>query len=191
MRELSHRVKNSLSLVSALLHLQARTMEGPTRAALDDASSRVRAVATVHDQLWRQSDAREVDLAPFLTNLAAALAEGAPQHETKVDVEPAMVSADMAVPIGLLVNELVTNAYKYAYPDGEGGEVRISGKREGAAYDLVVSDSGRGLPAGFDVSRHSDSLGMRVVSTLARQLEAKVTVGSSEPGARFAISFPL
>jgi PAS domain S-box-containing protein len=192
MRELSHRVKNSLSLVSALLHLQARSTDEKARAALEDASSRVHAVATVHDQLWRQSDAREIDLKPFLTNLAGALAAGAPQHRTLVEVEPAIVSADMAVPIGLLVNELVTNAYKYAYPESQEGEVRIVARRHGEdRYTIEVADSGRGLPAGFHIDRAGASLGMRVISTLAKQLDAEMTVGSAEPGARFVVDFAL
>ena len=192
MRELSHRVKNSLSLVSALLHLQSRSLSGDTRAALEDAASRVHAVATVHDQLWRQADAREIDLQPFLANLAGALAAGAPRHATRVEVEPVVVSADMAVPIGLLVNELVTNAYKYAYPDGSGGEVRVVGRCDRAGtYEIEVSDSGRGLPPGFDMSGPSESLGMRVVATLAKQLGARISAGSAEPGTRFVLSFPL
>lgn len=192
MRELSHRVKNSLTLVTALLHLQSRSLAGPTRAALEDAASRVHAVATVHDQLWRQADAREIDLEPFLANLASALAAGAPRHDTKADVEPAIVSADMAVPIGLLVNELVTNAYKYAYPHGNGGDVRVLGKRTGdGTYVIEVSDSGQGLPADFDMARSSGSLGMRVVTTLAKQLDATITFGSAHPGARFLLTFAL
>lgn len=191
LRELSHRVKNSLSLVSALLHLQARNVDGASRAALEDASSRVHAVATVHDQLWRQSDAREIDLEPFLTNLASALAASAPRHRTTVEVEPAIVSADMAVPIGLLVNELVTNAYKYAYPNEAEGEVRIVGSIDGNRYSIEVADFGRGLPPDFDMSKAGVSLGMRVVSTLAKQLDADITATAASPGARFVIDFPL
>jgi two-component sensor histidine kinase len=149
-------------------------------------------VATVHDQLWRQTDARDVDLKPFLENLGAAVAKGAPLHRTQVQVEPAVVSADRAVPICLLVNELVTNAYKYAYPAGAEGEVRIEGRRSGEdRYVVEVADSGRGVPAGFDIGHAGGSLGMRVVSTLARQLDAELEVGSAEPGARFTLSFPL
>jgi PAS domain S-box-containing protein len=192
MRELSHRVKNSLSLVSALLHLQSRNLDGASRAALEDASSRVHAVATVHDQLWRQADTRQIDLKEFLTNLAAALAAGAPSHRTTVEVERTIVSADLAVPIGLLVNELVTNAYKYAYPAGKEGEVRIVGRRSGKnEYAIEVSDSGAGLPPGFDLARSGGSLGMRVISTLAKQLDATITTGSARPGARFVINIPL
>lgn len=191
-REISHRVKNSLGLVSALLNLQARTLGGPARDALEGAASRVHAVATVHDQLFRQEDAREIDLAPFVSNLAAAIAASAPEHGTVVDVEPATVAADVAVPIGLLVNELVTNAYKYAYPEGVEGEVRITGKgMAGNRYRLEVSDSGVGLPEGFEITGRSDSLGMKVITSLAKQLTGELTAAPAEPGARFTLEFPL
>lgn len=142
-REISHRVKNSLALVSALLHLQARTLSGAPRTALEDAASRVQSVATVHGQLFRQAGAREVDLEPFLCNLISAISVAGPNHETVARIEPATVPADMAVPIGLLINELVTNAYKYAYAPGREGEVRITGTRlPDDRYRLEVSDSG-------------------------------------------------
>lgn len=191
-REISHRVKNSLALVSALLHLQARTLGGGSRGALEDAASRVGAVATVHDQLWRQADVGEIDLAPFLSNLGCAIATTAPRHETIVEAEPAIVSADVAVPIGLLVNELVTNAYKYAYAEGEEGEVRIVGARlPDGRYRLEVSDRGRGLPDDFDLERSRTSLGMRVVTNLVTQLSGELSVDRARPGARFIFTFPL
>jgi PAS domain S-box-containing protein len=191
--EISHRVKNSLALVSALLKLQARTLEGASRMALDDAALRVQAVATVHDQLFRQADARQIELEPYLRNLASAISSAGPRHETTARIDPASVSAEMAVPIGLLVNELVTNAYKHAYPSGEEGEVRITGKRlDDGRYRLEVSDSGRGLPGDLDISRPStSSLGMRVITSLSRQIGGELTASSAEPGAQFSIVFPL
>jgi two-component sensor histidine kinase len=98
----------------------------------------------------------------------------------------------VAVPVGLLVNELVTNAYKYAYPTGGEGEVRIRGPRQGEErYSIEVADSGQGLPPEFDMNRAGASLGMRVISTLAKQLDGELTVGSAGPGARFVVYFPL
>ena len=191
-REISHRVKNSLALVSALLNLQARTLPDSSRATLEDAALRVHAVATVHDQLFRQADAREIDLEPFLCNLASAVSVAGPNHQTVARIERATVSADRAVPIGLLVNELVTNAYKYAYAIDEEGEVRITGERlDDGRYRLEVSDSGIGLPNGFDIASPGDSLGMKVITTLTKQLGGQLQVGSAEPGARFTIIFPI
>ena len=191
-REISHRVKNSLALVSSLLALQARTLDGTSRKALKEAAARVHAVAGVHDQLWRQADAREVDLGPFVQNLAEAIATTAPRHNTVVDVEPAVVSADLALPIGLLLNELLTNAYKYAYPECHEGDVRVEGARtEDGRYRLSVADFGRGLPAGFDITESRGSLGMRVMTGLSAQLHGDLDVASTNPGARFTLTFPL
>jgi len=192
LHEISHRVKNSLAMVSALLDLQAKGLAGTMRHTIEDASVRVRTVATVHDQLWRQADARDIELAPFVSNLAAAVATGAPHHHTIVEVEPAIVSADAAVPIGLLINELVTNAYKHAYPPGSEGEVRIAGRRtREQRYELAVADAGRGLPSDFDSRKSRGSLGMRVVNSLAAQLKGTLTVSPAHPGARFIVEFPI
>ena len=193
LHEVSHRVKNSLAMVSGLLDLQAKGLAGTMRHTIEDASVRVRTVATVHDQLWRQADARDIELAPFLSNLAAAIAIGAPRHTTLVEVEPAIVSADAAVPIGLLVNELVTNAYKHAYAPDSAGEVRIIGRRtKQGHYELAIADAGRGVPSNFDLRKKSrGSLGMRVVTSLAAQLHGTLRVSAAQPGARFTVEFPI
>ena len=189
--EVTHRVKNSLSLVSSLLKLQAKTLEGEARLALEEASLRVQIVASVHDQLWRSAESREIDLKPFLSDLCAAISATAPRHKTICRVEPASVGPELAVPVGLLVNELLTNAYKYAYPEDEEGEVLVLGTRKpDGRYRLEVADFGRGLPADFDLGK-TGSLGMRVVTGLVSQLGGELTVGSGRPGARFSLEFPL
>ena len=191
-QEVSHRVKNSLALVSALLKLQSRTLDGVARHALEQAALRVNAVARVHDMLWRGAETREIDLRPFLSDLCSAVAASAPRHETACSIEPALVSADRAVPLGLLLNELLTNAYKHAYREGEEGEVRVRGAREpNRRYRLEVADSGVGLPLGFDLSKARESLGMKVITSLASQLEGELTARRAEPGALFTLSFPL
>jgi two-component sensor histidine kinase len=91
-----------------------------------------------------------------------------------------------------MVNELLTNAYKYAYAEGAEGEVRVIGACEpGGRYRLEVADSGVGLPPGFDLAKSRDSLGMKVITALAAQLGGELTAGSAEPGARFTLVFPL
>lgn len=192
LQEVSHRVKNSLALVSSVLNLQSRTLEGAARQNLEDAASRVHAVARVHDQLWRAAGTNDIDLGSFLHDLCTAIGSTAPRHTTVCGADPAIVSADMAVPIGLFINELMTNAYKYAYPEGAEGEVRLSGALEpDGCYRLEVSDLGRGLPSGFDLAQARDSLGMRVITSLATQLGGQLTARSANPGARFTLVFPL
>jgi two-component sensor histidine kinase len=210
-REMSHRVKNSLAIVASLLALQARSAEaGPdgeaVRAALIDARSRVEAIAGVHDQLWRQGDREgggegggdakpgEIDLAPFLQTLTANLQSGAPRHRLVCTVAPLRIAADQAIPIGLLVNELVTNAIKYAYPEATspaGGEIRVRTTVQGGHLLLDVADDGVGLPEDFDVARATRSLGMRVIVNLGRQLGATLATPRHGPGAHFHLAVPL
>ncbi|MHB2207683.1 sensor histidine kinase [Methylobacterium sp. CM6257] len=211
-REMSHRVKNSLAIVASLLALQARAAEEPAvQAALTDARSRVEAIAGVHDQLWRQGDKAgdkaegqgagegegvpgELDLAPFLEKLVANLASGAPGQRLACTAVPQRISADRAIPIGLLVNELVTNALKYAYPPEThpaGGEIRVRAERHPGGLVVEVADDGIGLPAGFEIGRASKSLGMRVVGSLTRQLGGTLTTPPRERGACFRLEVPL
>jgi two-component sensor histidine kinase len=188
-REVSHRVKNSLALVASLLGVQARAAkDDEVRRALTDAEARVATIAEVHDQLWRRGDVRQVDLSEFLGDLCEKLQETAPQHRLVFEgAGPILAPTDQAVPLGLLVNELVTNAFKYAYPAGP-GEVRVSLRREGSGRILLeVADCGRGLPPDFDLARPNGSLGMRLIRGFARQLGADMQV-SSVGGARFTFT---
>lgn len=192
LKEASHRVKNSLALVSGLLKLQARALEGDARKALDEASLRMAAVGSVHQQLSRSAGTPEIDLQPFLSDLCSSVAMTAPRHKTVCRVESAVVSSERAIPVGLFINELLTNAYKYAYPEGEEGEVRILGTRElEGRYRLEVSDSGRGVPADFDPAKMGKSFGMRVITSLAGQLGGELITRSTGPGASFSLVFPL
>ncbi|KNY21202.1 histidine kinase [Methylobacterium sp. ARG-1] len=205
-REMSHRVKNSLAIVASLLALQARAAEAEpaVQTALSDARSRVEAIAGVHDQLWRQGDKTgdgegegvpgELDLAPFLEKLVANLDSGAPGQSLTCTAAAQRISADRAIPIGLLVNELVTNALKYAYPPEthpDGGAIRVRAERELDTLVVEVADDGVGLPADFEIGRSSKSLGMRVVGSLTRQLGGTLTVPRTGQGACFRLEVPL
>ena len=189
-REISHRVKNSLSIVAGLLSMQGRAASDPDlRQALDDARARVQAIASVHDRLWRTDEIHAVNLAEFMGELCEHLRSSARPDQTLIyDFAPVSVATDQAVPLGLLANELVTNAFKYAYPDGE-GEVRIAIQQapEGQLR-LTVCDRGVGLPPDFDAAR-SKSLGMKLIATLGRQLGGQPTWECAEPGTRFVLDF--
>ncbi|MEE7457721.1 histidine kinase [Methylorubrum populi] len=186
-REMSHRVKNSLAVVAGLLALQARGTENPdVKSALADARTRVEAVAQVHDQLWRQPDLTRIDVAGFLEALCEKLTETEGAHALICRAEAVTMPADLAIPLGLFVNELVTNAIKYAYPEGQGSIRVTAAMREDGGLTVSVSDDGIGLPPGFDPLKARASLGMRIIGNLARQLDGTLALLPG-PGAHFEL----
>ena len=189
-REISHRVKNSLTLVAGMLNMQGRMSADPElKRALADAQARVHTIAQVHDRLWRSHEVHTVDLAAFLHELCEELRSSATPEQVLVgDFEPVDILTDQAVPLGLLINELVTNAFKYAYPDGQ-GEVRVSVVRTGEKHlRLTVADDGVGLPQSFDPTA-TKSLGMKLVSSLGRQLGGRSQWTNTAPGTTFVLDF--
>lgn len=190
-REASHRVKNSLALVSAMLNLQMQEDDDPriTRM-LGDAQARITAIAQVHDQLWRGDTVGIVALDDLVCGIATGLAEQAPAHVIHCDIDAIEISADTAIPVGLLVTELVTNAIKYAYGE-EGGTIDVTIRATGGRIVLTVSDDGAGLPDDFDFAAHSrKSLGMRMIHSLSRQLRGSVVIENAAKGTQAVLDMP-
>lgn len=191
LREVNHRVKNSLQLVSGLLNLQVAAAGDETiRHHLRDAAHRISAVAQVHQRLYRADQFRSLDFGSFLTELCGDLAKGAGGPKAivlEVDAGSLELPVDHAVPLGLIANELVTNAIKHGKA---ATKVRVSLSRRAGGLRLTVADQGPGLPAGFDPGR-SPGLGMRIVSALTRQLCGSIEIPAVGTGARFEISIPL
>jgi two-component sensor histidine kinase len=189
-QEVSHRVKNSLSLVGGLLQLQSRASVHPeVRAALSDAESRVMAIAQLHDRLWRTGDVHNLDLREFLTSLCEKFSGVGLDDVLTWDVPTVMVQTDDAIPLGLLVNELLTNAMKYATPQTP-GDIRVIVTANGPVLRLEVRDHGPGLPSGWS-AESSKSLGMKLISRLGRQLGGKAQWQNALPGTRFVLEFTL
>lgn len=191
-REASHRVKNSLAMVSAMLNLQMREDDDPrVQRLLGDAQARIVAIGQAHDQLWQGERVGVVALDRLLCGIIDQLREQAPDHAIDCDIAPLVVSGDTAIPLGLLVTELVTNAVKYAYGEG-GGAVRVATRCDDGALSLVVADRGVGLPAGLNpTASRPTSLGMRMVTSLTRQLGGTLAFEDSGPGTRVVFSMPL
>lgn len=191
-REMSHRVKNSLTSVVGLLRVQARSAQSQdVKNALEDASLRVSTIAQVHDHLWRSSHVGFVELADFMSELCKKLKSTMDGHALHCHADPMLVSADHAIPLGLLINELATNAVKYAYPGGA-GKIEINAREVDGHLQVEVSDQGIGLPDGFDIDQPRDSLGFKVITGLVRQLQGNLTVASNDPtGARFLLNLPI
>jgi len=190
-REASHRVKNSLALVSAMLNLQMQEDDDPRiRRLLGDAQARITAIAQTHDQLWRGDQVGIVALNDLVCGIATGLGEQSITHRIDCDIEAILISADVAIPMGLLVTELVTNAIKYAYGD-DGGVILVTVRSADGRIVLTVSDEGGGLPADFDLKTASrKSLGMRMIGSLARQLRGTVTIENAAVGTCATLDVP-
>jgi two-component system, sensor histidine kinase PdtaS len=193
--EIHHRVKNNLQIVYSLLDLQSSHISD--QAALDmlrDSRSRIQSMALIHQTLHGSNDFSKVDFARFVETLLPSLivSYGVDVNRIAigVDVEPVRLRIDSAVPCGLVVNELITNALKHAFRDCDRGEIRIALTRQ-AVDEIVlsVSDNGIGLPDNFDPER-TETLGLRLVRLLAGQLDGTVSIHRSSP-TRFSMRFPI
>ncbi|WP_297506723.1 sensor histidine kinase [uncultured Caulobacter sp.] len=189
LREVYHRVKNNLQVVDGLLMMHARKIRDPAgTAAFDDVRKRVFALGLVHHQLMGSADLKTFDIGAFLSELTMHLQAGAPDNVTlKIDCSPLKVDLDFAVPLGLLITELVTNAMKHAFPSG-GGEIAVAleGPVEGEMA-LRVSDTGVGLPAAAEDAK--PSLGLAIVKGLVRQLGGRIETGEGD-GVRWEARLP-
>jgi two-component system, sensor histidine kinase PdtaS len=191
MGELSHRAKNNLALIAGLLGAQGRASSHPeVRQAIAEAQARIATVAQVHDQLWRTPNLERIDLARFLRDLCSKLQETAPHHRLLYEAVPVSVPANRAVALGLVVNEMVTNAFKYAYPGGAAGEVRVSLGASGDGLRLEVADRGVGLPKGIGFTSSDKSLGARIIGSFLHQLGAKLEIVSAGAGTSFVVHIP-
>ncbi|HEX9008882.1 MAG TPA: PAS domain S-box protein [Holophagaceae bacterium] len=174
LKEIHHRVKNNLQVVSSLLRLQAGSHPDPAvQAALQEAQERIQAIALIHQKLKHAPDPTRLDLATYVETLAERLVRSYASTPTLVDlqirVDPIRLGPDEAVPLGLVLNELVSNALQHAFPSGEGGSLEIDLERlPGGQALLRVADSGVGLPDGTDLDR--GGLGFQLVRALADQL---------------------
>lgn len=189
-QEVSHRVKNSLAIVAGLLQMQSRGASQPeVRRALLDAEARVLTIAQLHDRLWRTGDVQNLDVNEFLHGLCENFTGVDSAGVVTCDVLSMMIPVDDAITLGLLVNELVTNAVKYASAQKAGG-VLIRVTQNGAGLRLEVRDHGPGLPPGWH-EKKSNSLGMKLIARLSRQLGGKPEWQDAAPGTRFILDFAV
>ena len=193
MAELNHRVKNSLQLVATMLSLQAgAAADDGARRDLQEATGRVLAIARAHENLYRDSRIDTIDLGRYLADVCRDLDQSMGRcRVASAAPDGIFVPTDRAVPIALIVNELVTNAMKYAYPDPDQSDGLVVVRLESAPGTLTVSvrDRGAGLPPGFDPAA-GKGLGMRIIRALAGQLGATLDVRAAQPGAEFILSVP-
>ncbi len=193
LKEIHHRVKNNLQIISSLLNLQAAMVDSPKlRNMLLESQNRVKSMALIHDRLYREKNFARIDFTEYardiVENLFHSYSEDTDRITFSMDFQKIWLDFDLAIPLGLIINEIVSNSLKYAFPEDRGGSVRLTFTSEGEeSYRLVVVDDGVGLPEGMDISE-LDSLGMKLVHTLVDQLEGDIEM-VSDGGTRFTITF--
>jgi two-component sensor histidine kinase len=189
LRELHHRVKNNLQVISSLLHAQAQSVADPAvQERFRESQDRIRSMASIHEQLYQSDNLARVDFDAYLETLTDELFRS---HRTgrvtcSLDVVDQALPIDQAIPAGLIVNELVSNALEHAFPRGQDGTVHVQFRVADGEATLVVADDGDGAEA-LDAE---DSLGVRLVRGLTRQLRGTLSTDIDD-GVTVAVTFPL
>jgi PAS domain S-box-containing protein len=194
LREIHHRVKNNLQIVSSLLNLQSKIIRDETTLnAIKDSQNRIKAMALVHEKLYRSGDISSIDLAEYTRFLTDSLFRFyGISHQTVRPVfliDDVKVNIHVAIPLGLIINELVSNVLKHAFPAGKKGELAITLKEDDRYITMTIKDSGVGIPQNFDW-RNTESLGLRLVTELADQLDGTIELDRAN-GTSFTLTIPV
>jgi two-component sensor histidine kinase/CHASE3 domain sensor protein len=189
LREVNHRVKNSLQMVSAIITMQSARAPAEVRAGLDRAAARIRSIAAIHQRLYQSDRFRTLALGPYLRDLCAEVVETMGEDKSGVveipEDDPVEVPLEIGVPTGLLVNELVSNAFKHG-----GRRILVRLERCGEGIVITVRDDGPGLPDGFATRDHA-SLGWKLIQGFSRQIGARLEILPDRPGAAFRVIVPV
>ncbi|QFS46146.1 PAS domain S-box protein [Nostoc sphaeroides] len=193
LKEIHHRVKNNLGIVSSLLQMQCRRTQDPlVTAILRDSQNRIASIALVHEKLYRSEDLADIDFAQYIPDLTTHLFDSynvsSSQIQLKIQVDNASLDIETAIPCGLIINELVSNALKYAFVGNRKGEIEVKFYQESeSTLALIIQDNGIGLPENFD-SKKAQTLGITLVQGLVKQLRGKLEIDSHQ-GTQFKITF--
>lgn len=193
LKEIHHRVKNNMQVISSLLNLQGKQIrDEQARSIFHDSQNRVKSMALIHESLYQTDDLSHIDFAEYLrkliTHISRSYQTQAENIKMKVNIGDIALGVDMAVPCGLIINELISNSLKHAFPAGRGGEILIDLTARDGGYKLTLSDDGIGLPKDLDIER-AKSLGLKLVRTLTEQLRGEFSCTNGH-GTKFEISFP-
>jgi len=194
LKEIHHRVKNNMQVISSLLNLQASVIGDPRlQDALKETQRRIRSMALLHEKLYKSQDLSRIDFVEYAQSLASHLYHSFPLNPGKItlrfEMEPAFFDITTANPLGLILNELFSNAMKHAFPGDRRGEIRVGLRRlERNEFLLTVQDNGVGLPPGFDLEGKS-TFGIQIIDSLVTQLNGTMTVGTRDVGASFEVRF--
>ncbi len=192
LKEIHHRVKNNMQIISSLLNLQSFYIDDKESfEVFKESQNRIKSMALIHEKLYQSKDLTEIDFAEYISNLVFNLFKSYSVNskiiKRSINVEDALFDIDTSIPCGLIINELVSNSLKYAFPDGQRGEIKIDLRLDNGKSILTVSDNGIGLPEDVDF-QNTGSLGLRLVKILVNQINGELHINKSE-GTSFTIEF--
>ena len=192
LKEVHHRVKNNLQVINSILNLQSSYVQDEaTLQIIIESQNRIRSMSYIHESLYQTKDFSHIRFNDYITNLVQNLVHSyevkTDDTKLKLNVEDIDLALDQAIPCGLILNELITNSLKYAYPIGKGGEITIEVTEKEGKIKMLVKDHGVGLPKSFKISE-TDSLGLSLVDTLIDQLDGELIL-KTESGTEFLIIF--
>jgi PAS domain S-box-containing protein len=192
LKEVHHRVKNNLQVISSILNLQSSYVkDDQTLSILRESQNRIKSMSYIHESLYQTKNFSSINFSEYIANLSNNLFHSYQIFDNFIDlklkVEPVDLNLDQAIPCGLIVNELITNALKYAFKGKKKGEIFIGISEKGKTISIRIEDNGMGLPAGFDYLK-TETLGLQLVVTLVEQLDGKLEM-KSEKGTKYLITF--
>ncbi|MGO9016148.1 MAG: sensor histidine kinase, partial [Dissulfurispiraceae bacterium] len=192
LREIHHRVKNNMAVVSSLLSLEAKKIKDATvRALFEESQQRIRSIALVHERLYQTKDLSAINFEGYIKSIIAEIISlyriDTSAITTEINIGGIELDLESAVPCGLIINELLTNAFKHAFPNNGGGLISINFAETDGAHTLTIKDNGVGLPEGFDY-KEANTLGLQLVKVLTRQLKGTLQIKSVK-GTEAIVSF--
>jgi len=191
LKEIHHRVKNNMQIVSSLLSLQSGHVEGTALNILQESQNRVKSMAMIHEKLYQSGDLTRIDFADYIYSIVSDLFSSYGVDTSRVAstvlIEDIFLEIETAVPLGLIVNELVSNSLKHAFPGNSEGNIRVRIHEHQDGYHLHVEDEGLGIPEDFDLNSQ-DSLGFQLVKALTKQLEGSINL-DRQNGTAFKVIF--
>lgn len=192
LQEVHHRVKNNLQIISSLLNLQSTYLkDDESKSVLKESQNRIKSMSFIHESLYMNKNFSSVDLKEYVKGLSSSLLYSyclnPERMEIQIDVDELTLNLDQAIPCGLIINELVSNTFKHAYPDGAEGKLVIRIKEKEGRMAIMISDDGVGIPENWN-PEESESLGIQLVYTLTEQLDGDIEF-SGEKGTKYLITF--
>ena len=192
LKEIHHRIKNNLQVISSLLYLQSKKINDKVIADMfKESQDRVKSMAIAHEKLYMSGEMGKIDIKEYTRDITTSLFQSYELSSNSVklslDVDTVLMDIDTAIPCGLIINELVTNSLKHAFPEGRNGRIFIEFHRENNNYKLVVGDNGKGLPTDFDIQK-TETLGLKLITTLVGQIDGMFDLNRIG-GTMFTIAF--